>query len=488
MMRRWAGMVVALAMMLCAVRVTAANSEADGSAIAVVERDGGGSAVVYIEGGAPPRMHVMYELGERPMAWASTPDDIVMVFAATSAEDTASVHPVRRVRMVHDAWDVVSPGELEPLTPIPAFAGRAAVAIAGEDLFVLAGIGESGKKLLHLDGGAWSELAAGTVSAHPWDGVIGWGHAAALTWADGAEVIVQPVGGAQDAGEALRAPCKGPVRVMSVGRQVVAYATPPALAGAPYRGEARLWLVRPGQVVDVAKVPEVLSGSHALQWGDDAILLTAIAPSGTALDVTVVELDGKIGYRGTIGVATLLASAELQVLLLIMVSMGLTVALYVLRRESSVHAPTHFPTGMALADPLRRLMAATMDGSLSIIVIALLWPGDVNVMTAPLQAVVTKLGVWPLVGAMALTALHMGVAEAIAGTTLGKALLGCRTVDRFGRRVGVGRAFARSAAKAACPMLALFVMGSPALPHPGAFGTYTVLRGTGQPRREDAEA
>lgn len=486
-MGRWVCSLVVLVLALLVPREAMAVGDDEGSAIAVVQRDGGGAAVVFIEGGEPPHVHVMYELGERPMAWASTPDAIVMVFGATVSQDTASVHPVRRVRMTRDVWGVVSPGALEPMTPIPAFAGRAAVALAGEDVFVLAGIGAAGKELLRHDGNAWVSLASDVVGGRAWDGVIGWGRAAALTWADGAEVIVQPVGGGGEAVEPMRATTTGPVRVLTVGRQVVAYSTPPALAGAPYRAEARLWLVRPEQLVEVATIGDVLAGSQALAWSDEGLILVAIAPSGMEMDVAVVDLAGRVGYRGAIKAATVLASAELQVLLLMLGSVGLTVALYVLRRESSVHAPTHFPTGMALADALRRLMAATIDGSAALVVVALLWPGDVNVMTAPLQAVVTKLGVWPLLGAMGLAALHMGVAEAAFGTTMGKALLGCRTVDRFGRGVGAGRAFARSAAKAVCPLLALFVMANPTLPHPGAFGTYTVLRGMERHSREGDE-
>jgi hypothetical protein len=179
-----------------------------------------------------------------------------------------------------------------------------------------------------------------------------------------------------------------------------------------------------------------------------------------------------------------LTSAELQVLIIMLSSVGLTVMLYVLRPERVVSAPTKFPTGMALADPLRRVMAGSIDAGLGILVVALLWPTDVNLMTAPVEVIVGELGVWPVLAAIGLMALHMGSSEAMFGTTFGKSLVGCRTVDRRGKRVDVIRAFARSAAKAACPLLALFVMAHPTLPHPGAFGTYSVLREGAKPEAE----
>lgn len=380
--------------------------------------------------------------------------------------------------MVRDAWGVISPGALDPVTPLPGFDGRVALAIAGDDIFALLGIGTAGKTLVRLEAGGWErvqgESEAGMVTERPWDGVIGLGDDAALTWSNGSEVIVQPIG---ETGEMLRARTQTPVGVMSVGRQVIATALPPKLTGAAYLGEAKLWLVRPGQLMELPTIKDVSAGMKALPFGDEALILMAVSESGQALDGIVVGVDGGVQYRGAVKMATLFASAELQLLFLLLGSIGLMVLMYVLRPERVVSAPVSFPTGMALADPLRRIMAATMDGSLAILVIAMVWStGDMNLMTAPLEAVVTKLGIWPLVAAMGFSALHMGIAEAIFGTTIGKAMVGCRTVDRKGERLGVGWAFARSAAKAVCPALALFVIANPSIPHPGAFGSYTVLR------------
>ena len=90
--------------------------------------------------------------------------------------------------------------------------------------------------------------------------------------------------------------------------------------------------------------------------------------------------------------------------------------------------------------------------------------------------------------------LHSAVGEAVFGRTVGKLLLGLRTVSDAGRPIGVGQAIGRNVARVCCPALWIMVALAPWGRHPGSFGTWVVKKrhqasGAGQPagREESAE-
>ena len=133
----------------------------------------------------------------------------------------------------------------------------------------------------------------------------------------------------------------------------------------------------------------------------------------------------------------------MEILGLLLASLILTIAVFVLRPSGSERESVTLPEGYALADPWKRILATAIDAALAVLIASLIWNVPFRSIVDLSVAVTSESGVWPIVTAAALLALIGTVGEALTGRTPGKWILRSRTVSTTGERPRWGQAAAR---------------------------------------------
>lgn len=245
-------------------------------------------------------------------------------------------------------------------------------------------------------------------------------------------------------------------------------------------GEVSLRLLRPG------------GASHALASIPGVGADFAVVPSGERVSVvwfqtdkagprqhvaTVSAITGRTLYTGLASPGAVVSARSLLTLALLLGAVLLTALVFILRPEPADSQVIVLPPGTALAGPGRRFVAACVDLGLPALIVSRAFaisPGEI--LEASLLSPDAGLGgAGALLALLFLTILHTSVSEWLAGSTLGKSLVRCRTVSAKGGRPAFWQAVVRNALKLLCPPLALFLLVDPRARHPADVLARTVV-------------
>lgn len=235
-------------------------------------------------------------------------------------------------------------------------------------------------------------------------------------------------------------------------------------------------LIRGGSPMHIAAFKDVPSSAVAVPVADRITFAWEPPAPSLRLMTRAISLSGRVLHDGWAPLSNPVSSGEIQVLAAALGSLILTVMIFLLKPDRGAGLTT-LPLGSSLAEPSRRLLATAIDLVPGLLLASAIWDNP----EAPAQF--ADVGVLPLVVVASVTILHGFIGEAFFGRTLGKAVLGCRTVTLRGEHPRWAQALARNAAKVICPGLIVFLIANPFAPHPGAFGTIVILE-----PREDPDA
>lgn len=435
----------------------------------------GGRGTLYHlpEDSAPGSIRMARLLARTPTNIAADGDGLVMVFAPEAGAGRQSVRPVRRIntQLVRAGWYVYSDPLPEPPLPgegiLAGFAGSDAGPIA---LFraVETGEGKPVGSLVRLRRGQWQpmNMPLDLEPAHAWT----------LVTLGSSLTIIERANA-------------GPARVWSgmpdddgsIGwsrREVEIGSTATIVSAA---GQ----IVVQNRTSDGVLVQSVLRGEHVMERGrvTDVPSSALVAPVGERINYVwepgssslrlltkVVTVEGVVLHSGSALAGSPVSSGEVQVLALLLSSLAATVVLFLMKSERGQRVPA-LPTGTALAEPSRRLLAAAVDVLPGLLLAGTIWGRTGTIIGEPAASA----GIWPLLVVGTVTMLHTGLGEWRWGRTLGKAMLGCRTVQLDGSRLSAWQAWGRSLVKVLCPAVALWIVLSPYAVHFWSLGTIVVL-------------
>lgn len=452
---------------------------------------------------------------------------------------------VTRLAAGRGAGPLTTYSEPAPLMPLPATATPIALAFDGvipHALCTIDGPKGSTPKLLAFWRGAWSERALPVEGARASDltlltmwrrlavvqrapggaggGAAGGAAESAVLWLLKPGVSTQAIGERTSEEPAWdRGPLGAFDGVMAAGGQVLRVeATQP--------DGWRVSLVRAAGVVPIAEVGEIsprvdapegapwivpVGDGVGMFWGDEewskrrdqprgqrgvgdaptggaGATASAAEPAPVPMYATRVYArviaSGQVLHDGPAKLATPVGSGEFEALGLALLSLVAAVSAFVFRRDRDRDGVVRLPEGASLASGNRRIAATMIDVALATLIAAWAWSVPVLDVLLITGVGVSEAGLKPTASALAVLFVTSAACEALCGRTLGKLVMGTRTISAAtGRNPGWGQAIGRSAVKALCPPLAAFYV-SPAQPdQAGLFGTL-VISG---PPRPDAE-
>lgn len=248
-------------------------------------------------------------------------------------------------------------------------------------------------------------------------------------------------------------------------------------------GALTLDLVRGEERFLLARLSDIPKGHTLFTVGERAFVAWFDAGDEQLLDLAVVStVTGRVLHRGPAIPASPLRSRDLQVLALLLGAVVLTVVIFLLRPEAASRPAIQMPPDTALAEPAPRALAGAIDLFPCFLLAA-------RVTGAPIAVVLgapfgggglgeVNAGLWPFVGGLAIFFVHSALGEWLTGRTIGKAIVGCRTVSTDGGPISLWQSVSRNAVKAMAPPVAALVLMDPRRRHPGdvVAGTVVVSR------------
>jgi hypothetical protein len=265
-------------------------------------------------------------------------------------------------------------------------------------------------------------------------------------------------------------------------------------------GGVRLWSLResgPTLLVGFDDLPEVVrifpmhasgvpgaaGGMVGLSWGLPQALATRQSArsrekqtvTGEALMMREVSVrTGRVLYDGPARNSGLISTVELRILAALLIGVMASVILYVVRADSTGIGV--LPKDVELADPVRRAFGAFIDYIIGAIVAAMLLGLPAFSLIRPSQLLEQE-SFTGLVLALVLAAVHSIIGEWWAGRSIGKVLMGIRTV-RLRKSadaeapgvlelIGFRAAFVRNLVKWGMPLLGVFMFIDSSRRHPG---------------------
>lgn len=226
---------------------------------------------------------------------------------------------------------------------------------------------------------------------------------------------------------------------------------------------------------------ETLPGAIA-SHGDELWLLEDGAEG--AIAATVLSRDGIVVAAGDLELGALRDGGGGFVFLLL-VAWSVVISVMVLampqNRQIRIVLP---PEGYVLAEPSRRVLAALLDLLPGMLVVSLIWDKPVSWWFGPLSEIVSADGSLPIFTLAWMTFAFMAIGDGAFGRTLGKAVVGCRTMTEDGGKPGLRRGVSRSFFKVFCPPLVVVLLLMPFAPAPWSFGT-VVVRKASKPEPDD---
>lgn len=182
----------------------------------------------------------------------------------------------------------------------------------------------------------------------------------------------------------------------------------------------------------------------------------------------VSAITGETLFRGPAQAGAIVSARSLLTLALLLGAVLLTALVFILRPDPTDAQAIVLPPGAALAGPGRRFIAACVDIGIPTAIVSSVFniaPGEI--LEASLLSADAGLGgAGALLALLFLTILHTSLSEWLAGSTLGKRLVSCRTISVRGGKPALWQAVVRNALKLLCPPLALFLLVDPRSRHP----------------------
>lgn len=454
-----------------------------------------GGMLFFLPAGGPPGALVSaMPLAAAPGAMASLDGRLVMVFDPVRTDPDKSTR-LRQVREVRATPGPRPPmhffSELSPLPPLEDGGALEALAVTREG--VLAALGPAQlsdrRRFLELTGTGWTEVAipAGLDLSWPF-------HLLAL---DGAAVVAQSKPGAASSmwvRDQAEAPGGVPGwrkaglgEVPTGARLIGAQGQLLALDGVG-SADGRLLLARAERWFEIGTAGETSGRQWIAPVGNTITIVTSALEEPTRFACRVLSPTGEVIYEGPAQTIGPVGRRELEVLGLLLASLLLTIAVFVFRPAGAERVSVALPPGFALADPWKRLIATTIDAALAVVLASLIWGAPLRAIVDLALAVTGDHGVWPLVTAGGILMVMSAIGEATTGRTVGKWLVGCRTVGSDGANPGWGQSLARNAVKTLCPPLAAVSLNVPGQQTPASFGTFVIARTGGASSSDSGEA
>jgi len=233
-------------------------------------------------------------------------------------------------------------------------------------------------------------------------------------------------------------------------------------------GILSLNLLRGSNSVPLTSLNDIPSAAISVPLGDRIVLAWEPPSPSMRLMTCVVTLSGTVLHNGFAPLNNPVSAGEIQVLGAVLSSLVLTVLIFLLKPDRGASVIT-LPPGASLAEPSRRLLSTAIDLIPGLLLASTIW-SDADSATN-----FADVGIIPLAVVAGVTVLHTTLAESIFGRTLGKAVLGCRTVTLDGHKPRWSQSLGRNLTKVLCPALVIFVIANPFVSHPGAMGTVVII-------------
>ncbi|GAB4544053.1 MAG: hypothetical protein Tsb0013_00830 [Phycisphaerales bacterium] len=409
-------------------------------------------------------------LAEAPEAVAAIEDSLVCVFAPSG--EGSGVRRVRAYRLRTTPGGTMYSEPARILPPLPGDGVLIGTAFAGGDLHALL-VREGVPELLRRSGEGWTSVdlppgwpegaslaltqgaAAPTVLVHADDVATQWSRTED-GWTE------RPVDLAPDE-RLLMASDGEQLRVLFENEGVRIEAVAQAESGTSARASA----------IEIAGVPE----QAVVLPAGEAIAVAWPEGDGTMrVALRVVGRDGSELYAGHAEMRGPVSPTDIQALALAMLAICTLVVVFVVR--TGEEREPHLPDGYALASPLRRAIAWLIDLAPGVIGVALIWP-DLADLPGTVFGASGPGGPWPLALIVGQLIVLSTVGEATTGRTLGKLLMGLRTMTYDGDHPTWWMAFSRNVVRAMLPPLAVFSALNPTMAHPQSFQTLVVVKRPG---------
>lgn len=456
-------------------------------------RDGTRATVYHVPGDATPgSVRIGPTITQLPAAVAAHADSLILVHGPIATLSRGPVRPVRELTTVRvrPGWYIYQ--EPVPLPPLPgggrlvslARAPGALAALMEGPIGVIPGDAEASEAspahapsrlnlglawhMLLLRDGRWTR--AELPPLRDLDAQL-------LALGSALAIVCREAGGAStlwtteiNAGQPLdwksrRIGLAHDAWVGVVGGQIVALRRVPG-SGLDFA------VVRAESPVSRATIEGIPSSAAVVPAGERLTFVWELPDQPVRFMTRCITLGGVMIHEGPAPLSSPVGVTEFQLLALVLASLVLSVMLFLFRPERVASRPVVLPQGASLADPWRRLLACGIDATPGLLLVTSLWnqpPG--LVMGGP----GAEASIWPLLIVAAITAAHTAITEVVWGRTIGKMVLGLRTVTIKGEKPTPLQAIGRSIIKVACPPLVVFVLLFPYVPHPGSLGTVVIV-------------
>ena len=272
-------------------------------------------------------------------------------------------------------------------------------------------------------------------------------------------------------------PMPADARLMGVHGQVLALSP-------QSDGRTGLLIARAERWFEVARIAGATDRRWVVPVGNTIVLVSSSSEEPTRYACRVFSPTGEVIYDGPAKTVGPVGQRELEVLGLLLVSLLLTIAVFVFRPAGADRVSVLLPAHHALADPWKRILATSIDAAIAVVLSSWIWGTPLRAIVDLALAVTGDHGVWPIVTAGGILTVMSAVGEALTGRTIGKWALGCRTIGSDGRHPSWGQALARNAVKTLCPPLAAVSLNVPGQQSPASFGTFVITRVGGPPGEE----
>jgi uncharacterized RDD family membrane protein YckC len=444
----------------------------NGAWLALSTSDGRSMLVEVLASGEPGELRMHSHISTLPEAMAAGASEVIWVTPPLRNADGPLVRTVRTLRPLRAGNAMLAErGALPPLSSERHIAGLVAADGQLAALLRPEELGFSRSTMLQLRGMEWApvDLPPNVDESRRWTLLATQGAHAILVHGETAERSrLWKLGAAGGWTEHLLSVAPDVEQVVLVQGQVL------GLRRGSSASELVIESIRPEVALELATIADVPGGYIATACGDSLLLAWEDRDADTGVRIMLLSTGGRELYAGPGQQVQPVSPAEFRLLMLMLVSIFLTALLFVLRPQSA-ETVASLPEDAALAGPLRRILASLIDVAPGAAIAWFVWGRGFE----PSQDVLLWLaedGAAPLLVVGGAMALHSIIGEAFTGRTLGKALTGCRTIDRSGGRPAVAQCVARNVVKVLCPALILFVLLAPYVPHPGSFETLVVKR------------
>jgi len=435
----------------------------------------GGPTLLFIDPKNPGIGLGVTRFRSAPVVMSAGKDRVVAAFAAETVEGR-SIRPLRMTSIEPgpNGLQVFSP--VRALPPLPTGAPISGIAVIGRDVAVLT---LAPRELWICDGANWTSVPLPN-EAGSWESVwiVDYLSRIGLCTVDGSGrgslwTADPPTSGAAPAW------ARADIAIPPDTRDIIRVSSH-LVALHPDRNttSAVLSLLRPGDSIERARI-ETTSGEPTIAaLGDRILIATPGSIDPLRADIRTIGLDGKDTFSGPLKSASPLSTEDVQ--LVVFGVMGIVLAAMVFALRSEGQGVVRLPEGTVLATPNRRFWATLID----------LIPGiAVGWIVGSWQTTVTE-NADPIVTGIAagflIALIHAVIGEAMTGRTIGKAILGIRTVGPDGKNPSWPQALGRNLSKLLYPPLGLLILLNPAASTPGSCGTIVVMNRPPTPASGDS--